>query len=334
MLLEGRPLYDTAADRELYVPHEEFARAISATRRGFNVLIAGPRGSGKTSLLRQLQLALREDGAERAPVFVDATAAETPLVLIEHVREAMRGRPSELRVLAEQAAFAGGLLTQRAPGAASTYVVRLVRDLGAEAPQTIVIDATGAGAAIYGLFGRLRDELWQLPHRWVVAIDADELGAVLRPPADAFFDVVLRLRGFSPEQLVDILERRQTGLGRRDVREIAEASGGSPRAAMQRGRDAAIEGRDPADVFDAQAWREAEASKLGRPHSMIMVELEALGAASASDKELLDRMGWTRERAAQVLGQLEDKGLVVSSSERQARGRPRKVFRPADPPTD
>ena len=198
MLLEGRPLYDTAADRELYVPHEEFARAISATRRGFNVLIAGPRGSGKTSLLRQLQLALREDGAERAPVFVDATAAETPLVLIEHVREAMRGRPSELRVLAEQAAFAGGLLTQRAPGAASTYVVRLVRDLGAEAPQTIVIDATGAGAAIYGLFGRLRDELWQLPHRWVVAIDADELGAVLRPPADAFFDVVLRLRGSRP----------------------------------------------------------------------------------------------------------------------------------------
>ena len=59
---------------------------------------------------------------------------------------------------------------------------------------------------------------------------------------------------------------------------------------------------------------------------MIMVELEALGAASASDKELLDRMGWTRERAAQVLGQLEDKGLVVSSSERQARGRPRKYF--------
>jgi hypothetical protein len=302
----------------------------AAVERGFNVLISGPRGGGKTSMLRQLQLELRDSELDRSPAFVDAAAAQTPLGLVEHVREAMRGRPSSRRTLAEQAAFSTSLFTQQPPGAASTYLVRLVRELGDESPRTVLLDASGAGTAVYQLFGRLRDELWQLDHRWVVAIEAEELGTVMRPPADAVFDVEISLRGMSDDELVEMLKRRETTLSDRSLREIAGASRGSPRAAMQAARQAIIGGRKPRDVLAEHAWRQTESSKLGRPHSMLMAELENLGAASASDKELLDRMGWTRERAAQVLSQLESAGLVISSIERQARGRPRKIFRPAE----
>src|SRR6266496_1148486 len=154
-MLEGRPLYDTAADRELFVPHEAWHELRSAAERGFNVLITAPRGGGKTSMLRQLQLELRDSGLARSPVFVDAAAAQTALGLVEHVREAIRGRPSNLRTLAEQAAFSASLLTQQPPGAASTYLVRLVRELGDEPPHTMLIDASGASTAAYQLFGRL-----------------------------------------------------------------------------------------------------------------------------------------------------------------------------------
>ena len=331
-MLEGRPLYDTAADRDLFVPHAAWSRLRTAAEDGFNILLSAARGGGKTSTLRQLQLALRDSEQDRSPVFVDAVAAQTPLELVEHVREAMRGRPSPLRTVAEQAAFSASLLTQQPPGAASTYLVRLVRDLGGEAAHMVLVDASGAAAAVYELFGRLRDELWQLDHRWVVAIDADELGTVTRPPADAFFDVEVALPPMSDDELVELLRRRETPLGETALRQIAAASRGSPRAALQAARQAVIDGREPGDVLAARAWRETEAVRLGRPHAMLMAELERLGAASASDEDLLDRMGWTRERAAQVLAQLERAGLVTASTERQARGRPRKVFRPAERP--
>jgi len=49
---------------------------------------------------------------------------------------------------------------------------------------------------------------------------------------------------------------------------------------------------------------------------MLMAELESMGSASASDSELPKRLGWTRERATQVLGDLERAGLVASREQR------------------
>lgn len=331
-MLEGRPLYATAADRDYFVAPAVWSQLFGAARRGFNLLLSGPRGVGKTTTLRQVELELRDGGHERSPVFVDATAAQSPLGLVELVREAMRGRPSELRTLAEQAAFTARLLTDRQPGEASTYLVRLVRDLGQEPPHTILVDASGAGEAVYQLFGRLRDELWQLDHRWVVAVDAEELRVALRPPADAFFDVQLSLTKLSDEELSEILRRRGADLSDAAAQEITRLSEGNPRAALSAARQATIEGAKPGQVVAERLWRQEEASRLGRAPAMLMVELEDLGAASASDKALLDRMGWTRERASQVLSELEQAQLVTSTLERQERGRPRKVFRPAERP--
>jgi predicted transcriptional regulator len=61
---------------------------------------------------------------------------------------------------------------------------------------------------------------------------------------------------------------------------------------------------------------------------MLLAELEARGAASASDEELLRSLGWTRPRAVQVFSELEEAGLVASETEKGPTGRPRKVYRP------
>jgi predicted ArsR family transcriptional regulator len=79
--------------------------------------------------------------------------------------------------------------------------------------------------------------------------------------------------------------------------------------------------------------RRAEAQRLGRPAEMVVAELEASGPLSASDERLLRRLGWTRERAVQVLKQLEGAGLVTTSLQKGPSGRPRKLYGLTDPMT-
>ena len=62
---------------------------------------------------------------------------------------------------------------------------------------------------------------------------------------------------------------------------------------------------------------------------MLLNELMDLGPVSASDERLLERLGWTRARAAQVLKQLEEAGLVVVTDEAaDGPGRPRRLTTP------
>ena len=60
----------------------------------------------------------------------------------------------------------------------------------------------------------------------------------------------------------------------------------------------------------------------------MIAELEALGPVSASDKELLERLGWSRARATQVLNRLQEAGVVTASTQRDtgSPGRPRKIY--------
>jgi hypothetical protein len=54
---------------------------------------------------------------------------------------------------------------------------------------------------------------------------------------------------------------------------------------------------------------------------MLLAEIEQLARPVwASDEELLRRMGWTRNRAVQVLGQLEDEGFLRSYNDRGPSG--------------
>jgi hypothetical protein len=90
----GRPLYDTAADGELFVMPPAWDPIVRAIDRGLNVMVTGSRGSGKTSLLRQLQRELR--GRDTPVGFVDATAGVSAGKLAERIRDALTGRPAHM----------------------------------------------------------------------------------------------------------------------------------------------------------------------------------------------------------------------------------------------
>src|SRR5207237_290633 len=72
--------------------------------------------------------------------------------------------------------------------------------------RVLLIDEPPSGEIGHTLFGRLRDEVWQLPFLWVVAIDEHQRAALTRPPADAFFPVVLELKPLDPKDALELLQ--------------------------------------------------------------------------------------------------------------------------------
>jgi DNA-binding MarR family transcriptional regulator len=331
-MLQGRPLYDTPADGKYYVVPPEWDAVVRAVDRGNNTLVCGERGSGKTSLLRRVQLMLRNNGEH--VVYVDATAVAEPLELVFRVRDALKGRPGLAQTapgtLARSVAEMAGERSPP-PGGVSRLLYDALVGLGEDVEPTIVLlDATAAAQALYGAFGRMRDAVWQLPHRWLVAIDNDDRATALKPPADTFFDIVIELKPLPIERLMSILDNRTDELTPALLSQIAADARGNPRAAIRAANNALVHGGDPADELSARARLLDAAAEIGRPQGMLMAELLDLGQASPSDEALLDRLGLTRARVSTLLQQLLEADLVESTVERSDRpGRPRTVYRPA-----
>ena len=173
------------------------------------------------------------------------------------------------------------------------------------------------------LFGRLRDELWELQIQWVVAGSSS-----LDPPADTFFDVVVELVPFDHNGLEELVRRRATSgtpeegrlLLSRAEPVIESVAPCTPRRALSVLRDLYLSDdlaeatRDLANLRSARESLKPTANKL----------LDALihhGPTYAGDAELLAEVGVTRSRVVQLLAELEADGLVIA----QRAGR-RKLF--------
>jgi len=325
-MLQARPLFDNAADAKLFVTPPVWPRIVRALARKLNVIVTGTRGSGKTTLLHQLQAALRAEG-ERV-TFVDSTGADSAGELVRRLRDALRGQPS---VLAEGfSTMDETLMPNPAPIAgASRALQTALRAIEATEPSIVLVDASGAGTAVYEVFGRLRDTLWQMEHLWVVAIDADDHATALKAPADAFFDVVVDLAPLSTEELAQVLLLRSPDTPVDILRHVAANADGNPRRALRALGDAAVHGIDPASTSAARGVLASDASRIGRPHGMLMAELLERGQASASDTELQQALGVGRARLSQLLGELFERDLVIQDVEGSSGpGRPRTVYRP------
>jgi hypothetical protein len=332
MLIGTRPLYDNLADAERFVPPLAWPTMLRAVDRRLNVALLGPRGVGKTSLLRRLQLAMRD--AQKPTVFVDATAVQNVLELTDRIRDALVGQPSAMAAAANLTAEA--FRRQETPvGGASRALASLLREIGQAEATTILVDASSSAAACYELFGRMRDVLWQQDHQWVVALDEVDRPTALKPPADAFFDSVISLDPWSADALVELLGRRaESGDDWPPELLLSAAIGayGSPREAVRALSDAVVHGYDPATSLDARARLVDLASAQGRPAGMLMAELLGRGQASASDEALQQTLGVTRARLNQLFRQLLEHGLVTAATERaDGPGRPRTVYRPVLP---
>ncbi len=305
MTMSGRPLLDTRVDAALFVGRdEERHRLESAVAQGYNTLVWGEPGIGKTSLVRSLTYHLRTSGR-----------------LVHYVR--VEGAATGAGILRE---VAGTVLNAR--GMVAEQDVDALLELVAQAPDrpVVIVDDVRSEAG-HQLFGTLRDQLWALQWTWIVSARSEEKGGLLLPPASAFFERVIELGALPPAAAVDLLRRRTGKRAPAWARQVADVAGGNPRRVLAVARDVVENGGDAAAIVDGFGQRATALRELGRPESMLAAELESLGAASASDEVLLDRLGWTRARAAQVFAALEKAGLVVSDEVRSGTGRPRRVFR-------
>jgi energy-coupling factor transporter ATP-binding protein EcfA2 len=312
--LRNKPLLDTTADAELFVEPAGLGRIDAALRSGLNVAILGERGVGKTTLARQLTRLLREQG--KPVVFVSAEPASDAADAVASIREQLAtadGIPEAL-----QQAVSSPAESERLADLARSLAV------SASQPTVVVVDGIDADSG-HELFGRLRDVLWQAPVTWVVT--GPDRG-LLAPPADSFFEQVTELSPLTVGQVDELLKRRLGADARKlPVHDIAEASEGNPRRALELARDVVIDRQDLASVLEQRALRESRVSELGRAPSMLLAEIEQLARPVwASDEELLARMGWTRNRAVQVLGQLEHEGFLRSYSDRGPRGGSVKMY--------
>ncbi|CAN5683322.1 hypothetical protein BH18ACT15_BH18ACT15_01880 [soil metagenome] len=312
--LNGRPLLDTRLDQGLYVARPAVEEAlVTAARRGLNALLFGGRGSGKTTVLRHLAYVLREEG--KPVTFVQGEAAEDARAFVALVARRLgnggeAGLPPALAAVSAQPFF---------------EAVRALATLSEGAPRRVLaVDGMPSPGDAHTIFGRLRDEIWQLPFTWIVAANDSDRAAYLTPPADAFFDVVEELPPLTEKQRRELLETRIGGSP--EVGDLAAGGSGNPRELLALARELATGNASAAELLEARSARRDEGARLGLPAEMLMAELEASGPASASDERLLRRLGWTRARAVQVFKQLEQAGIVTASEQRGGAGRPRKIY--------
>ena len=286
---------------------------------------------GGNGLLGTL-LAMRSQAEPAA--FVDATAVAGVSELVLRVRDALVGRPAigaRLSGEFESAALALGGDASPPPAGASRALFRELETIGTADATTILLDGSGSAEAVYGLFGRLRDTLWQMPHHWVVAVDEAERFAALKPPADAFFDSVLPVAPLSIDLTIALLKRRglPEEIDPTSLIEIAMASEGNPRRALRAANAALVSGKRPGASLNARARVLDAAAQMGRPHGMLMAELLDLGQASPSDAELLQRLGLTRSRVTVQLRELLEADLVETGTDKSGTpGRPKTIYRP------
>jgi hypothetical protein len=306
--LRNRPLLVGGLDAELYVPRPDLEKALhAALRDDRNVLLVGERGSGKTTLLRKVIA----DAPEREIKIIDAALASTVHDLIRLIGREL-GQPP----------------TDSEPSDNPVDLLDALAKLPRNEGVVIVIDGSLDADVAYIFFGRLRDQLWQMPYTWIVSATPQEAGALRTPPADAFWSLVLELGPMGDDEIYKLFERALEG---EELARLKRDAGGewpisaTPRHVVRWAQDI-LEGRAP--TRNQELLTRAE--RLGRQAAMALYELQALDRpAAAGDPELLDRLGWTRPNAARWLSRMEHAGILRSfPGTAQGQGRPPKLYEP------
>jgi energy-coupling factor transporter ATP-binding protein EcfA2 len=315
MRFRDRPLLPTDMDAQLYVRRPFLEAAVLVPlREGRNVLLLGEAGAGKTTFLRYAANELGHAG--RQVVIVNAGLAVDVGELLALVE-------SELDVEADVG-------VARSSGAGAASLLAAARRLRRAEPATILVDGLLDPHVAFDLFGRLRDELWELGHVWLVTVRPRDSAPLRSPPADAFWGAIVEIPPLSVSETTELLRR---GLDEDEYR-IVDAermiAGAHPRTVIREAQTT-LAGGVPAATTSRVEELKRHAGALGRSEEMAMVELIGIGhPTSAHDPELLQRLGWSRPYAQRMLSKLEDEELVRSMPERDTDrpGRPRKLYEP------
>jgi hypothetical protein len=333
--LSNRPLRREHRDKELFVGREsEVESLVTAVGAELNCFVLGARGIGKTSFLARCSSRLEQ---EYFVVPVNASTATSVHDLVGLLR-----LPLGLRDMPVGRVGTAGSVT--AVEAVSDFV-RQIDAFYEHRPESrrivFLIDDLRAPDVVTTVFGDLKDYVWRTDVTWVRAAAFELRAVVERPPVNAFFERVIELEPLGRDTALDLVARRIPDLPRATAASIVDAANGSPRELVGWARMAAV-GASPdsrnasstpsiEDKMRAESERQQQiAGQLGRSATMLAAELAHLGPVSASDNRLLDRLGWSRARAAKALAELEEHGFAESWDERMPVGRPRRVYRLKD----
>lgn len=337
MRFSSRPLFANELDSQLFTGRRaELEKVAAAVRHGFNTLVVGPTGSGRTSLLYHLSASLAEDHVVAVvPLAEVLDPTEAIARVADGMLESLSLRGGSARELVKAFEPAPSIRT-RATAAPPLDALQELSDIASGAgPYTMVAMLDDAEPSlVHTLFGQHRDAVWRLPLCWIVVGDSASTPDYLRPPADAFFEELVELGSLSQADAIELLRRRLEGTPVQDavLAGIATGQGAdTPRGLIARARRVLLETTEPTRLVAGYARRDRAISALGRSASMLAKELESLGPVSASDERLLRRLGWTRPRVVQILRQLEAYGLVVSRDEHRGKGRPIKLYALKEP---
>lgn len=311
--LRNRPILGTDTDASLFVAPTIWPRLQRAIDGGLNALVVGSPGSGKTSLLRMLD---REQFKKRT-VFVDLARSSTATEALTLIVNAARSR--RISEFHEKAAAAE---RSRTPDGDLLTLIGLLNN--AE-PSILLLDEPPGGDEGHRLFGRLRDELWQLDHQWVVAISRAAAPSLERPPANAFFEERVELEPLDYDRQISLLATRLPTASEEMLNALA-GHVGLPRELIALARRAVLSGEDPEVVAQRIDHANERLAELSALESAIIDHIRHHGGTFGSDRGLSEELGVSAPQLTQILRALAARNYLVTHAYRHGQGRPRTVY--------
>jgi energy-coupling factor transporter ATP-binding protein EcfA2 len=331
----SQPLAQSRADQRRFVDRtretDAIIRAVAASRP---VLLLGERGSGRTSLLNHVAWLLARQKEPRHTVMVSGELASTPSqllgILVARVQRLAEPAGSRARWIEDLRALSmpDGPFGQVAQPAILMELVDLLgeRLAALERPVCLMVDGIAPTVA-HRVFGSLRNELWALQGAaWVVAGDSAAETLYLEPPADAFFEHTVKLGPLTDADAAKLLRAHLPVLIDADIERAIAVAEGNPRRLLRAAGDIQAGIAPVSSVADEFAQR---ATAVAGPLAGALVGyLVAHGPAAASDETMLRQIGASRQRASQLMHELESAGLLetIEQHEPGRRGRPARRF--------
>jgi hypothetical protein len=330
-----QPLAQSRADQRRFVDRtretDAIIRAVIASQP---VLVLGERGSGRTSLLNHVAWRLARHPEPRDAVIVSGELASSPSqllgVLVARVQRLAEPDGSRARWIEDLRALSlpDGPFGQVAQPAIVMELVDLLgeRLAALERPVCLMVDGIAPTVA-HGVFGSLRNELWALDGAtWVVAGDSAAEALYLEPPADAFFEHTVRLGPLSDADAAKLLRAHLPELADPDIERAIAIAGGNPRRLLRAASDIQA-GIAPASPPTDDLANRATAVA-GPLAGALVAYIAAHGPRAASDQSMLRQIGASRQRASQLMHELESAGLLetIEQHEPGRRGRPARRF--------
>ena len=331
-----RPLAQTRGDQRLFVDRadetKELLRCISGSQP---VLVLGEPGSGRTSLLNHVGWHRGRETPRQESVLISGELARDSAqllgVLVARVSRLAEppaprtGWIDDLRALA----LPDGPFGQVLAPAILMELIDLLGERLAALPREVCLMVDGIAPTVaHSVFGSLRNELWALEGaRWVIAGDLAAEPLYREPPADAFFEQTITLAPLTATDALKLVRAHLPDLPTSQIEAAIAAGRGNPRQLLR-----VAAGRAPANPMTETLTEQATAT--AGPLAGALVEYLAVhGAAAASDPRLLSQIGASRQRASQLMHELQSAGLLetLEYHEPGRRGRPARRFAIRDP---